>query len=125
MQARNYAIADKFRTKIYIPVIGIEIYGYSTAIALFAVNLVTISVLGTLLSFFIGSVSYYVATLLSFCGSMIAFSYIRQKNRNTGVNKLQEFYYMHIKRYQMIIDRNGQKHFVSARVKGVYYTYVC
>lgn len=124
MRARNYAIADKFKPKIYIPVIGIEIYGRFTLFLIILMNLVIVAVLGTLLSFFIGSKGYYFAIFITFAITVISFGYIKQKNKDSGTNKLQEFYYQRIKKYNIIYDSSGNKKFINSELKGVYYIYV-
>lgn len=124
MKARNYAIADKFKPKIYIPIIGVEIYGRLTFVILLLLNVLIVGVLGILLSFLFGSNGYYFAIFISLGCTFIGMEFMKQRNKDQGVNKLQEYYYTHIKGYNMIYDMQGHKHFINGKKKGVYFIHV-
>lgn len=125
MVARNYAIADKFKPKIYIPIIGIEIHGRLTLILFIIANLVFVGSIGSLLSLVIGgSTGYYLSLFIALCVTFVSLEYVKTKDKNSGSNKLQNFYYHRIRHYDEIIDANGNKRYIPESRKGVYFIYV-
>lgn len=125
MKAYNYTIADDYQQKIYIPIIGIELKGKMT-ILLFVLGLIAGTLgLGTPLSLLIGSNGFVISGAASamLCYGLVLYN--NEKNKNSGRTKLQEFYYQTIKKYRLIYDSKGKKHYVAPRQEGVIYVNVC
>lgn len=122
----NYSLAAYFKPKIYIPVIGIEVRGWGGLIAFIAGCIAFISVLGTGLSFFIGRNGYYAAAMIVLVGTVILITFFKQHDKNAGVNKIEEFFYLKFRKYCYIYDSRGRRKYVGTIKKGrVYVNYVC
>ena len=117
----NYSLAVYFKPKIYIPIIGIEVRGWGGLI-IFVVGCVTaISVLGTGLYLLLGNNGYYVATLIVLAATIILITFFKQHDKNAGVNKVEEFYYMKVKKNRFIYDSHGNRRYIDSIKKGKVY----
>lgn len=119
MRSYNYTMVEKYKQKIYIPILRIEVVGWLPIIAGgIGAGTITI-VLGTIFQLFIGeSNSYLYAFLVAFITLFLGISYTNEKNNETGRNKIKEFYYTKIKSYRSVYDKDFQKHYLSKKKKG-------
>lgn len=121
MKAYNYSIAEDYKQKLVIPYIGIELDGWMTFFAgLVGIATVTI-ILGIPLSFLFGTNGYLISGGFAIVSVFVAISFSNEVNNETGKTKVQEFYYISIKKYRYIYDSKGIKHYLSPKKKGVIY----
>lgn len=121
MKAYNFTVVDEFEEKIVIPYIGIEIKGWATVLAIILSGGAGVYTLGTVLSFVLGSIGYWVAFVFVFIMISAYIMYANEVNQETGRNKLWEFYYLSIRKYRCIYNSQGEKHYIQNRKKGVNY----
>ncbi len=124
MEAYNYTIAEEYKQKIYIPIIGVELEGRGTILlSLLGLCAGTLS-MGLILSFFLDDTAYLFSFCLSSLFVLIALFYAREIDTRSGRNKMSEFYYLYLRKYRCIIDSKGIKHYLPPKTEGVIY-HVC
>lgn len=122
MKAYNYSIAEDYKQKLVIPYIGVELDGWMTFFAGIIGFITMTVVIGAPLSLVVGnSNGYLISAGLSIGVVFVIISYMNEINTETGKTKLQEFYYLSIKKYRYIYDARGNKHYITPRKKGVIY----
>lgn len=124
-KAYNYTIAENHQAKIPIPYIGIEIEGWSTLFAgILGITTVTF-VIGIPLSFLLGSLGFFLGFGMGVVIVSFAITYSNEVNNETGRTKLKEFYYIHVKKYRFVYDKDGNKYYLNPKKKGVVYINAC
>lgn len=114
----NYSIAEDYKQKIVIPYIWLELDGWLTFISAMVGGITVALVLGVVLSTVMGTTGFYISSTIAFCGIFVLASFINEINNDTGRNKLQEFYYLSIKKYKYIYDSEGNVQFLKSKKKG-------
>ena len=122
--AYNYSLAEEYKQKIAIPYTSLEFNGWLPVIAcVIFIGTITF-VLGTLFSYMIGSLAYYLFFAASILISFVAVFHIQERNDEIGRTNLDKFFYQHIKKKRAIYDAHGRFHLISKKRKGVMY-HVC
>lgn len=121
MKAYNFTVVDEFEETIVIPYIGIEIKGWATLVAIVIGGGTGVFVLGTILSFLLGSVGYWVALIVVFACITVYVIYANEINQETGRNTFWEFYYVSLRKYRCVYNSQGEKHYIQTKKKGVKY----
>lgn len=119
--AYNYTIAENHKQKIFIPYLGLEFTGWTTLLCMFGGVVLGTSILGFIFSFILGEFGYIFALGVTALTEVIVVVFITEIDRETGKNKLATLYYTNIKKYQLIYDSKGKKHYLSRKKEGVIY----
>lgn len=119
--AYNYTIVERHKQKLYIPYVGIEFSGWTMLFGMLLGVLLGMLVVGKPLSFMLGDFAYVFALVITAIVETVAVSFITEVDRETGKNKLIGIYYRNLKKYQMIYDDKGKRHYLSKKKKGVIY----
>lgn len=122
--AYNYTIVERHKQRVYIPYIGLEFSGWTMLICMLAGTLLGVFLLGIPLSYIFGDFAYILALGITAIVETTAVTLLTEIDREMGKNKLLVLWFLHIKRYQMIYDQNGKRHYISRKREGVIY-YVC
>lgn len=122
--AYNYTIVERHKQKLYIPYFGIEFSGWTMLIGMLLGVLLGMLVVGKPLSFLLGDFAYIFALAITAIIETVAVMFITEIDRESGKNKLITIYYRHLKKYQLIYDAKGNRHYLSKKKQGVIY-HVC
>ena len=117
----NYAIADEYKSKLAIPYTSIEFSGWLSFFGYLILLITIVFVVGIPLSFILGSMGYFIAVGIAFTVATFIINIHDEINNETGKTKATEFYYVKIKRYRLVYDRFGEKHYLQRKKKGVLY----
>ena len=122
--AYNYTIVERHKQRIYIPYIGIEFSGWTVVLGMLAGTLLGVFLLGVPLSFILGDFAYIFSLAITALIETAVITFISEIDHEFGKNKLLVFYYTHLKKYRLIYDQTGKRHYISGKREGVIY-YVC
>lgn len=119
--AYNYTIVENHKQKIFIPYIGLEFSGWTMLICMFSGVLLGTSLIGTILSLFMGEFGYIFALATTTIVEVIVVTMVTEIDRESGKNKFLTIYYTNVKKYRLIYDSHGVKHYLTKRREGVIY----
>ncbi|MDH6367874.1 MULTISPECIES: hypothetical protein [unclassified Breznakia] len=122
MASYNYTIAEEYKSKFVIPYIGLEFSGW-TSLVTAILGILTIGLgLGFPLSLILGTNGFFISFGLAVTSSFIFVAYNNEMNNETGTTKVQEIFYLRIKQYRKVYDRNGIPRYLQKKKKGVLYS---
>ena len=87
-------------------------------------TLLGVFLFGIPLYFVLGDFAYIFALAVTALIETAVITFVSEIDREFGKNKLLVFYYTHIKKYKLIYDQKGKRHYISGKKEGVIY-YVC
>lgn len=119
--AYNYTIVETHKQKIFIPYLGLEFSGWTMLICMLVGVLLGTSVLGTIFALILGEFGYIFALGVTALIEVVIVTFVTEIDRESGKNKLITFYYTTFKKYHLIYDSKGQKHYLSGKKEGVIY----
>ena len=121
----NYSIANEYKQKIVIQYINLEIDGWMTFLSALIGGATSTLILGKLLHPLFGQVGFMIGTGISFCVVFIMANALANINSDTGKNKIEEFYYIHFKKYRYIYNQDGCKLYIQKKKKGEIFINAC
>ena len=71
-----------------------------------------------------GDYAYVIALVITAIIETVVVTLVTEIDRESGKNKLLTIYYRSVKRYQLIYDDKGKRHYLSKKKRGVIY-HVC
>lgn len=120
----NYTLVERHKQKIYIPYVGFEFSGWSVVIGMILGVLIGLPILGFPLSLIFGDFGFVIAVALTVLLEVITVTFATEIDRESGKNRLLTFFYTSIKKYRIVYDMHGNRHYLSKRKEGVIH-YVC
>lgn len=122
--AYNYTLVERHKQKLYIPYVGLEFSGWTMLVCMLLGVLLGMIVIGMPLSLIFGDFAYVIALVITAVIETVVVTLVTEIDRESGKNKLLTIYYRSVKRYQLIYDDKGKRHYLSKKKRGVIY-HVC
>lgn len=121
-KAYNYSLVIKHKQKLFIPYLGIELSGWGTLIIMLVGFTIGTLGLGMFLSFILPSdFAYMFAAGISSIVEMFAVFFATEFDKAKGRNRLTSLYFTRVKKYSVIYDAQGNRHFIGKKRQGTIY----
>lgn len=119
--AYNYTIVENHKQKVFIPYLGLEFSGWTMLLCMLAGFILGVVIIGTPLAFLMGEFGYVFASGITAISEVVIVTMLTEIDRESGKSKLKTFYYTSIKKYRLVYDSKGQRHYISGKKEGVIY----